>query len=136
MDGALNDAELNEFQVFFLFHLNFLSISAFCLYRHTDMLNDGKQVKCFHTHLQPAEIVGVKRVVQEREQNGVNDFGLTLAGFLVLHTLFIEKGRPETAWAVLREFGYNDDLELRHDFLPIPTKRAPDQVSLIYIIFI
>ncbi|XP_021898053.1 mitochondrial Rho GTPase 2 isoform X2 [Carica papaya] len=98
MDGALNDAELNEFQV-----------------------------KCFHTHLQPAEIVGVKRVVQEREQNGVNDFGLTLAGFLVLHTLFIEKGRPETAWAVLREFGYNDDLELRHDFLPIPTKRAPDQ---------
>ncbi|KAJ4727485.1 Mitochondrial Rho GTPase [Melia azedarach] len=98
MDGALSDAELNEFQV-----------------------------KCFNAPLQPAEIVGVKRVVQEKQPDGVNDLGLTLNGFLFLHALFIEKGRLETTWAVLRKFGYGDDLELRDDFLPVPTKHAPDQ---------
>ncbi|XP_022758210.1 mitochondrial Rho GTPase 2-like [Durio zibethinus] len=98
MDGALSDAELNEFQV-----------------------------KCFNAPLQPAEIVVVKSVVQERIRGGVNDLGLTLEGFLFLHALFIEKGRVETAWAVLRKFGYDDDLKLRDDILPVPTKHAPDQ---------
>ncbi|KAH9785882.1 mitochondrial Rho GTPase 2 [Citrus sinensis] len=85
------------------------------------------QVKCFNAPLQPAEIVGVKRVVQEKQHDGVNDLGLTLSGFLFLHALFIEKGRLETTWAVLRKFGYGDDLELRDDFLPVPTKLSPDQ---------
>lgn len=90
----------------------------------------GKQVKCFNAPLQPAEIVGVKRVVQEKQHDGVNDLGLTLSGFLFLHALFIEKGRLETTWAVLRKFGYGDDLELRDDFLPVPTKLSLDQVCV------
>lgn len=90
----------------------------------------GKQVKCFNAPLQPAEIVGVKRVVQEKQHDGVNDLGLTLSGFLFLHALFIEKGRLETTWAVLRKFGYGDDLELRDDFLPVPSKLSPDQVCV------
>ncbi|KAJ6773900.1 MITOCHONDRIAL RHO GTPASE 2 [Salix purpurea] len=98
MDGALNDAELNDFQV-----------------------------KCFDAPLQPAEIVGVRRVVQEKNKEGVNDLGLTLDGFLFLHSLFIDKGRLETTWAVLRKFGYGIDLKLRDDFLPAPLKHAPDQ---------
>ncbi|KAM6558640.1 hypothetical protein CsatA_027879 [Cannabis sativa] len=98
MDGALSDAELNEFQI-----------------------------KCFNAPLQPAEIVGVKRVVQEKQPGGVNQLGLTLTGFLFLHALFIEKGRLETTWAVLRKFGYDDDLKLRDDILPVPSKHAPDQ---------
>ncbi|GLT36319.1 hypothetical protein SLA2020_107050 [Shorea laevis] len=98
MDGALSDSELNEFQV-----------------------------KCFNAPLQAAEIVGVKRVVQERIPGGVNDLGLTLEGFLFLHALFIEKGRLETTWAVLRKFGYDDNLKLRDDILPAPSKHAPDQ---------
>ncbi|KAK1426678.1 hypothetical protein QVD17_15355 [Tagetes erecta] len=98
MDGALNDSELNEFQV-----------------------------KCFNAPLQPAEIVGVKRVVQEKVPEGVNDLGLTLTGFLFLHALFIEKGRLETTWTVLRKFGYNDDIELRKENLPVPSRKAPDQ---------
>ncbi|GAV89498.1 EF_assoc_1 domain-containing protein/EF_assoc_2 domain-containing protein/Miro domain-containing protein/EF_hand_4 domain-containing protein [Cephalotus follicularis] len=98
MDGALSDAELNEFQV-----------------------------KCFNAPLQPAEIVGVKSVVQEKEPGGVNDLGLTLTGFLYLHALFIEKGRLETTWAVLRKFGYNNDLKLKDDFLPVSSKHHPDQ---------
>lgn len=88
-------------------------------------------MKCFNAPLQPAEIVGVKRVVQEKVPEGVNDYGLTLTGFLFLHALFIEKGRLETTWTVLRKFGYNDDIELRKENLPVPSRKAPDQVMLL-----
>ncbi|KAH0994813.1 hypothetical protein GBA52_018677 [Prunus armeniaca] len=97
-DGALSDAELNDFQV-----------------------------KCFNAPLQPSEIVGVKRVVQEKLPEGVNERGLTLTGFLFLHALFIEKGRLETTWTVLRKFGYNNDIRLADELIPSPTKRTPDQ---------
>ncbi|GKB79912.1 mitochondrial Rho GTPase 1-like protein [Tanacetum coccineum] len=60
-DGALSDAELNDFQV-----------------------------KCFNVPLQPSEIVGVKRVVRDKLPEGVNEHGLTLAGFLFLHALLFE----------------------------------------------
>ncbi|GER41413.1 mitochondrial Rho GTPase [Striga asiatica] len=97
-DGALSDAELNEFQV-----------------------------KCFNAPLQPSEIVGVKRVVEEKLPEGVDARGLTLTGFLFLHALFIEKGRLETTWTVLRKFGYNNEIRLRDDQLPPPIKKYPDQ---------
>ncbi|KAF9682874.1 hypothetical protein SADUNF_Sadunf05G0153400 [Salix dunnii] len=77
--------------------------------------------------LNPAEIAGVRRIVQEKKKVGVNDLGLTLDGFLFLHSLFIDKGHLETTWAVLRNFGYGNDLKLRDDFLPAPLKHSPDQ---------
>lgn len=86
------------------------------------------QVRCFSAPLQPTEISGVKRVVQEKMPEGVNDGGLTLTGFLFLHALFIEKGRLETTWTVLRKFGYDNEIKLRDDFIPTSVKRAPDQV--------
>ncbi|KAF9618858.1 hypothetical protein IFM89_002726 [Coptis chinensis] len=97
-DGALSDAELNDFQV-----------------------------KCFNAPLQPSEIMRVKRVVQEKLSEGVNENGLSLTGFLFLHALFIEKGRLETTWTVLRKFGYDNDIKLRDDLIPVLFKRAPDQ---------
>ncbi|KAF6162811.1 hypothetical protein GIB67_029080 [Kingdonia uniflora] len=97
-DGTLSDAELNDFQV-----------------------------KCFNAPLQPSEIAGVKRVVQEKMPEGVNARGLTLTGFLFLHALFIEKGRLETTWTVLRKFGYDNEIKLRDDLIPVSFKRAPDQ---------
>ncbi|KAF5746744.1 mitochondrial Rho GTPase 1-like isoform X1 [Tripterygium wilfordii] len=97
-DGALSDAELNDFQV-----------------------------KCFNAPLQPSEIVGVKRVVQEKLKEGVNERGLTLTGFLFLHALFIEKGRLETTWTVLRKFGYNNDIKLIDELIPSSFKRTADQ---------
>ncbi|KAK1291505.1 Rac-like GTP-binding protein RAC13 [Acorus calamus] len=97
-DGSLSDTELNDFQV-----------------------------RCFNAPLQPSEIAGVKKVVQEKLPEGVNERGLTLTGFLFLHALFIEKGRLETTWTVLRKFGYDNDIKLRKDLLPFSFKRAPDQ---------
>lgn len=70
-------------------------------------------------------------MVQERQPDGVTDLGLTLPGFLFLFSLFIERGRPETAWAILRKFGYNDSLELNSESLPIPAKHSPDQACVL-----
>ncbi len=75
--------------------------------------------------------MGVKKVVSEKMAEGVNENGLTLTGFLFLHALFIERGRLETTWTVLRKFGYDDEIKLRDDLLLNPPfKRTPDQVSL------
>lgn len=79
--------------------------------------------------MHPSEIVEVKRVVQEKLPEGVNENGLTLSGFLFLHALFIEKGRLETTWTVLRKFGYNNDIRLADDQLLPPIKKTPDQVN-------
>ena len=92
------------------------------------------QVRCFSAPLQPTEISGVKRAVQEKMPEGVNNNTLTLTGFLFLHALFIEKGRLETTWTVLRKFGYDNDIKLRDDLIAMPIKRAPDQV-MFYILY-
>lgn len=102
---------------------------------------------CFNTPLEPQALEDVKNVVKKNLGDGVSDNGLTLKGrinytdilftamnsvvfrffslpfrffnegFLFLHTLFIQRGRHETTWTVLRTFGYDDDLELNQDFL-------------------
>lgn len=54
---------------------------------------------------------------------GVRDNGLTETGFLYLHVTFIQRGRLETTWTVLRKFGYAEDLRLTEAFL------APKYVS-------
>ncbi len=56
-------------------------------------------------------------MVQEHAEGGVRDGGLTEAGFLYLHTIFIQRGRLETTWTVLRKFGYAEDLRLTEAFL-------------------
>lgn len=49
--------------------------------------------------------------------------GLTFhcpTGFLFLNTLFIQRGRHETTWTILRRFGYSDSLELTPNYLCPP----------------
>ncbi|XP_057700193.1 mitochondrial Rho GTPase 1-A-like isoform X1 [Corythoichthys intestinalis] len=96
-DGILNDNELNFFQR-----------------------------TCFNMPLEPQALEDVKNVVRKNLSDGVCDNGLTLKGFLFLHTLFIQRGRHETTWTVLRRFGYDDDLELNQDYLFPPLKVPPD----------
>ncbi|KAJ6354047.1 hypothetical protein OIU76_002972 [Salix suchowensis] len=139
-DGALSDAELNEFQPYKLQCLKNMVIwhilLVLCEERSSNPKlkgsNNFNRSKCFNAPLQPSEIVGVKRVVEEKlpgggaNDMGVNDRGLTLTGFLFLHALFIEKGRLETTWTVLRKFGYNNDIKLSDELIPT-FKLAPDQ---------
>lgn len=56
-------------------------------------------------------------MVREHAEGGVRDDGLTEAGFLYLHTIFIQRGRLETTWTVLQKFGYGEDLKLTESFL-------------------
>eukprot|EP00111_Clytia_hemisphaerica_P015476 TCONS_00045704-protein len=87
-DGVLNDTELNEFQK-----------------------------RCFRNSLPPHGLQEVKNTVQKHMKEGVTEEGVTIEGFLYLHTLFIQKGRQETTWTALNRFGYGSDLELRQDYL-------------------
>jgi Ras family protein T1 len=53
---------------------------------------------------------------------------LTEEGFLTLHTKFIQKGRLETTWTVLRKFGYGEDLALKEAFLyPRSARRSSSE---------
>jgi len=87
-DGVLNDHELNRFQR-----------------------------RCFDSPLQPQALDDVKNIVKRSLPDGVFDDGLTLSGFLFLHTLFIQRGRHETTWTVLRKYGYNDAVCLGEQYL-------------------
>lgn len=60
---------------------------------------------------------------------GVNAAGLTLTGFLYLQAIFIERGQPQSVWAVLRRYGYNNELLLDTDYLEeVNFQHNPDQV--------
>ncbi len=45
------------------------------------------------------------QVVSSKMATGVGPSGLTLAGFIFLHALFIERGRLESTWKVMTQFG-------------------------------
>ncbi|XP_047637035.1 WD repeat-containing protein 90 isoform X8 [Phacochoerus africanus] len=70
----------------------------------------------------------VKLVVSRNVAGGVQDNRLTLDGFLFLNTLFIQRGRHETTWTILRRFGYSDSLELTPDYL-FPVLHVPPGCS-------
>lgn len=95
-DGLLNDYELNHFQR-----------------------------RCFNAPLQPTVLDEVKAVLMKNTPDGIRDDCVTLSGFLFLHCLFIQRGRNETTWAVLRRFGYNESLEMSKDYLYPQLKIPP-----------
>ncbi|XP_052399244.1 mitochondrial Rho GTPase 2 isoform X3 [Carassius gibelio] len=78
------------------------------------------QKLCFGNPLAPQALEDLKTVVWKNTSDGVQDNGLTLNGFLFLNTLFIQRGRHETTWTILRKFGYDDTLELTDDYLYPP----------------
>ncbi|XP_066545053.1 mitochondrial Rho GTPase 2 [Amia ocellicauda] len=86
------------------------------------------QKSCFGNPLAPQALEDVKTVVWKNTSDGVQDNGLTLNGFLFLNTLFIQRGRHETTWTILRKFGYDDSLELTDDYL-YPQLRVPASCS-------
>lgn len=126
-DGLLSDGELNDFQR-----------------------------KCFDAPLQAQELEGIKDLViqapiarlryshenvsvvaSSSSANGdapthhphLREGSLTMAGFLYLHTLFIQRGRLETTWTVLRTFGYGADLTLEDSFVK-PAFVVPPECSV------
>ncbi|XP_029842619.1 mitochondrial Rho GTPase 1 [Ixodes scapularis] len=95
-DGVLSDKELNQFQR-----------------------------RCFNTPLEPRALQDLKAIVAKNLEGGVERDGLTLDGFLFLHMVFIQRGRHETTWTVLRKFGYDDQLVLPREYLCPPIRVPP-----------
>lgn len=95
-DGLLNDYELNHFQR-----------------------------RCFNIPLQPQILDEVKALLMKNTPDGIQNDCVTLKGFLYLHCLFVQRGRNETTWAVLRRFGYNENLEIGNDYLHPQLKIPP-----------
>lgn len=104
-------------------------------------LNDFQR-RCFNNPLQLTELEGIRSIVQSHNPDAVKEtsvtltglgteagFGLTEEGFLYLHTIFIQRGRLETTWTVLRKFGYAEDLRLRESFL-CPKFEVPSDCSV------
>ncbi|KAL5964829.1 Mitochondrial Rho GTPase 1 [Taenia solium] len=96
------------------------------IFRICDVDNDGYlsdkeleafQERCFAIPLTAQSLLDVKQLIRNSTPGGVTVSGVTLKGFLFLHMVFIRKGRHETTWAVLRQFGYDNNLRLSHDFL-------------------
>ncbi|KJH51864.1 GTP-binding domain protein [Dictyocaulus viviparus] len=113
-DGYLNDSELNEFQKL-----------------------------CFGIPLTSAAIEDVKRAVSDGCTDGIVEGALSLPGFLHLNVLFIERGRHETTWTVLRKFGYESNLKLGEEYLyprihvPIgcSTELTPEGIQFLSALF-
>ncbi|VDD77202.1 unnamed protein product [Mesocestoides corti] len=96
------------------------------IFRICDVDNDGYlsdkeleafQERCFAIPLTAQSLLDVKQLIRNSTPGGVTVNGVTLKGFLFLHLVFIRKGRHETTWAVLRRFGYDNQLRLSNDFL-------------------
>ncbi|XP_065749504.1 mitochondrial Rho GTPase 2 isoform X6 [Phocoena phocoena] len=86
---------------------------------------EAKQMSCFGHPLAPQALEDVKVVVSKNVAGGVRDDRLTLDGFLFLNMLFIQRGRHETTWTILRRFGYGDSLELTANYLCPPLRVPP-----------
>ncbi|OTF79727.1 mitochondrial Rho GTPase 1-like protein [Euroglyphus maynei] len=87
-DGILNDLELNNFQTY-----------------------------CFDSYLLSQTLDDVKYILRSIIPDGVSENGITLPGFMFLLTFFIQRGRHELIWIVLRKFGYNNSVKLDDHYL-------------------
>lgn len=87
--------------------------------------------------LESGTLDSLKAVVEKNCPEGITERGLNTKGFLALNSLFIQRGRHETTWTILRRyiflkfiiifsrnlarcnyrFGYDDELNLHRDFL-------------------
>lgn len=88
-DGCLNDKELNLFQR-----------------------------RCFDTPLRKEAMQDIKAIINKNINGGISPNNtVTLTGFLFLHNLFMQRGRSQTTWAVLRRFGYQENLDISKEYL-------------------
>ena len=82
------------------------------IFKICDMDNDGVlsdhelarfQQRCFQMDLEPGTLDSLKAVVIKNSPEGIQNDGLSSKGFLTLNSLFIQRGRHETTWTILRK---------------------------------
>lgn len=88
MDGYLNDEDLNQFQI-----------------------------SVFGQRLSSEELSSIKDCIKVGCKDGyIPGKGVTEAGFLYLNQLFIQRGRLETTWSVLKFYNFDDSLDFVVDY--------------------
>lgn len=99
-------------------------IFSLCDLDKDGLLNDDElgnfQRICFNSPLAKQAREDVRSVIKKGCPGGVQNEMLTLNGFVYLHSFFIQRGRHETTWTVLRKFGYSEKLELTDSYLHPP----------------
>lgn len=83
-------------------------------------LTNNLQRQCFNGSLQVKILDEIKYVLSKNVQDAIIDESITLKGFLFMHCLFIQRGRSEINWTILRHFGYNKSLKMSTDYLQPP----------------
>ncbi|XP_023323045.1 mitochondrial Rho GTPase-like [Eurytemora carolleeae] len=108
------------------------------IFKICDMDNDGVmsdtelarfQRKCFNMDLETGTLDSLKTVVQKNSSDGILNDGLSLQGFITLNSLFIQRGRHETTWTILRKFGFADNLTLDPEVLIPPVLPVPGSTA-------
>ncbi len=75
------------------------------------------QAKYFNLNLDSHTLSEIKHLIRKKAVDGLVNNNLTLNGFLYLNVLFIQRGRHETTWTILRKFGYDRNLTLKNAYL-------------------
>jgi Ras family protein T1 len=79
-------------------------------------LNDEEflmlQQKCFHKSIDITELQNIKNTLNSIIIGCANDKGISSKGFLTLNKFYVESGRHETIWGILRTFHYTDSLSI------------------------
>lgn len=132
-DSVLSDAELNDFQR--------RCFDAPLQSQELEGIKDlvlqapGSGSRFPYDHLSASGSASSASMTTSNDRSSLKqhphlrDGGLTLSGFLYLHTLFIQRGRLETTWTVLRTFGYGSDLTLEDSFVK-PAFHVPPDCSV------
>eukprot|EP00116_Pleurobrachia_bachei_P003593 sb/3463855/ len=121
-DGFLSDYELNEFQKRCfngpLPQVSGLSWVVGAGWRWVlGIVGVGLFSPLTVPPLPQSNLMEVKNLIRKYCDVGIIDNKLSEVGFLFLHTIFIQRGRHETTWTVLRKFGYTDQLDLSDEYL-------------------
>ncbi|KAF6160124.1 hypothetical protein GIB67_001906, partial [Kingdonia uniflora] len=126
-NGALSDAELVYLRVgispavpqFFSSYFLFFKKIPYCC-----------EQKRFGRSTSPAQIASYRKDVLKEEPEGVNELGVTLTGFLALQLRVLKQGWTAHLWRILYHFGFDTNIILVHDQLPVLLKGAINQVYL------
>lgn len=70
------------------------------------------QQKCFHKSIDVTELQTIKDTLNSLVMGSASDKGITYQGFLLLNKFYVESGRHETIWGILRAFHYTDSLSI------------------------
>ncbi|KAI1983010.1 ERMES complex Ca(2+)-binding regulatory GTPase gem1 [Ophidiomyces ophidiicola] len=110
-ESVLKPAAVNALQrIFYL-----------CDKDHDGYLSDREieafQMKCFAKPLNDDDLAHIKDTIRRAHPPSVTASGIDSRGFLHLNKLYVEKGRHETVWIILRAFQYTDNLSLQESFL-------------------